>query len=175
MIDRRSPIPTKYSLHGQNLEVVNSARYLGVDIASYLSWKPHITRITNNANKSLGFLRSGSAHAPVNGGPVFLGTILEYFGFIKHFLAEFLLFSTILYVIVGCQFPNNLFLVIFSRGLNSRQFLTSHFRSIYQHQIWLTEHLIRKKNNTQKLLAFRFFLIGKLSVAIEISNYCYAC
>ena len=53
----RSPIPTQYSLHGQTLEVVASARYLGVDIANDLSWKPHITRITNNANKSLGFLR----------------------------------------------------------------------------------------------------------------------
>ena len=53
----RSPIPTQYSRHGQNLEVVNSARYLGIDIASGLSWKPHIIRITNNANKSHGFLR----------------------------------------------------------------------------------------------------------------------
>ena len=53
----RSPIPTQYSLHGQTLEVVASARYLGVDIANDLSWKPHISRITNNANKSLGFLR----------------------------------------------------------------------------------------------------------------------
>ena len=53
----RSPIPTQYSLHGQTLEVVASAGYLGVDIANDLSWKPHISRITNNANKSLGFLR----------------------------------------------------------------------------------------------------------------------
>ena len=53
----RSPIPTQFSLHGQNIEVVNSARYLGVHIASDLSWKPLITRITNNANKSPGFLR----------------------------------------------------------------------------------------------------------------------
>ncbi|MCG8045233.1 MAG: hypothetical protein JAY66_06065 [Candidatus Thiodiazotropha taylori] len=52
-----SPIPTQYTLHGQTLEVVKSARYLGVDIASNLSWKPHITRITNSANKTLGFLR----------------------------------------------------------------------------------------------------------------------
>ena len=37
-------------------------------------------------------------HVPVNGGPVFPGTILGYFGLIKHFLAEFLLFSTILYI-----------------------------------------------------------------------------
>ena len=40
----------------------------------------------------------GCAHAPVNGGPVFPGTILGYFGLIKHFLAEFLLFSIILYI-----------------------------------------------------------------------------
>ena len=53
----RTPIPTQYTLHGQTLEVVLSARYLGVNIASDLSWKPHIARITNSVNKSLGFLR----------------------------------------------------------------------------------------------------------------------
>ena len=53
----RSPLPNSYVLHGQTLEVVSSAKYLGVDIASDLSRKPHITRITNTANKSLGFLR----------------------------------------------------------------------------------------------------------------------
>ena len=53
----RSPLPTKYTLHGETLEEVASARYLGVDIANDLSWKTHISRITNTANKSLGFLR----------------------------------------------------------------------------------------------------------------------
>ena len=53
----RSPHPSSYILHGQTLEVVSSAKYLGVDIASDLSLKPHITRITNTAKKSLGFLR----------------------------------------------------------------------------------------------------------------------
>ena len=38
---------------------------------------------------------------PANGGPVFAGTILGYFGFIKHFLTEFLLFSTIFYIILA--------------------------------------------------------------------------
>ena len=51
----RSSLPTKYTLHGETLEEVASARYLGVDIANYLSWKIHISRITNTANKSLGF------------------------------------------------------------------------------------------------------------------------
>ena len=46
-------------------------------------------------------MKEGSAHAPVNGGPVFPGIILGYFGFIKYFLADFLLFSTILFIILG--------------------------------------------------------------------------
>ena len=37
--------------------MVTCARYLGVDISSDLSWKSHISRITNSANKSLGFIR----------------------------------------------------------------------------------------------------------------------
>ena len=57
----RSPIQPLYSLHGQTLEVVASARYLGVDNANDLSWKvskgakirnrynqvPHLTQDTN--------------------------------------------------------------------------------------------------------------------------------
>ena len=43
----RSRSPIQYSLQGHTLAVVASARYLGVDIANDLSWKPHITRITN--------------------------------------------------------------------------------------------------------------------------------
>ncbi|MCG7869528.1 MAG: reverse transcriptase family protein, partial [Candidatus Thiodiazotropha taylori] len=53
----RSPINTLYHLHGQVLEVVTSARYLGVDISRGLSWNSHIDRITANANRTLGFLR----------------------------------------------------------------------------------------------------------------------
>jgi len=46
-----------YRLHGQILEVVDSAKYLGVSISDDLSWNKHITNITTNANKSLGFIR----------------------------------------------------------------------------------------------------------------------
>ena len=38
----RSPLPTKYTKHGETLEEVASARYLGVDIANDPSWKTHI-------------------------------------------------------------------------------------------------------------------------------------
>ena len=43
-------INSVYTLHGQILEAVTSARYLGVDISSGLSWNSHIDRITENAN-----------------------------------------------------------------------------------------------------------------------------
>ena len=52
---RFSP-PCKHTIHSEALEAVASARYPGVDIANDLSWETHITRITNTANKSLGFL-----------------------------------------------------------------------------------------------------------------------
>ena len=48
---------TNYVLHGQVLESVTSARYLGVDISSNISWKTHVDRITGNANRTLGFIR----------------------------------------------------------------------------------------------------------------------
>ena len=50
-------INTVYTLHGQILEVVTSAKYLGVDISSGLSWNSHINRITGNANRTLGYIR----------------------------------------------------------------------------------------------------------------------
>ena len=46
-----------YTLHGQDLEVVTSAKYLGVDISSGLSWNPHIDRITKNATRTLNFIQ----------------------------------------------------------------------------------------------------------------------
>jgi hypothetical protein len=53
----KNPFPTKYYLHGVELESVTSARYLGVDISEDLSWEGHIDRITKKGNQCLGFLR----------------------------------------------------------------------------------------------------------------------
>jgi len=53
----KKPIPTSYSLHGQTLETADHAKYLGVVIGSTLKWIFHISRITCNANRSLGFVR----------------------------------------------------------------------------------------------------------------------
>ena len=46
-------INTSYSMHGQVLDSVDSARYLGVDITSDLNFTQHINRTTSNASKSL--------------------------------------------------------------------------------------------------------------------------
>ena len=52
----RKAINTVYTLHGQILEVVTSAKYFGVDISSGQSWNSHIDRITGNANRTLGYI-----------------------------------------------------------------------------------------------------------------------
>ncbi len=53
----RTPINTLYNLHGQILQSVASAKYLGVTISNNLTWNTHIHQITNKANKTLGFVR----------------------------------------------------------------------------------------------------------------------
>ena len=46
----QNPIPTQYTLHNCILESVSSAKYLGVDISSDLSWDTHINRISKKAD-----------------------------------------------------------------------------------------------------------------------------
>ena len=53
----KNPIPTQYTLHNCLLESVSSAKHLGVNISSDLSWETHINRISKKANNTLGFLR----------------------------------------------------------------------------------------------------------------------
>ena len=50
-------IKTQYMLHGQLLETVSRAKYLGIAITSDLRWNAHINSISLKANKSLSFLR----------------------------------------------------------------------------------------------------------------------
>ena len=46
-----------YTLHGQSLKSVESAKYLGVTITSDLRWNCHVSNITNKGNQTLGFLK----------------------------------------------------------------------------------------------------------------------
>ena len=48
---------SSYSLHGQQLEVVDSSKYLGVKVTSDLSWSSHIADVAGKANRTVGFLR----------------------------------------------------------------------------------------------------------------------
>ena len=53
----KNPIKFNYSLHGQVLQHVTSAKYLGVTIQSDLKWNTHINNICKKANNTLGFLK----------------------------------------------------------------------------------------------------------------------
>lgn len=53
----KNVINNKYFLHGQVLESVPNAKYLGVDVSSGLNYNTHISRITTSANRTLGFIK----------------------------------------------------------------------------------------------------------------------
>ena len=52
----RQQIHSQYTLHGENLESVDCARYLGVNITKDLCWNTHINQITSKANRTFGFV-----------------------------------------------------------------------------------------------------------------------
>ena len=54
---KKNRVSFPYKLHGQVLEDVNSAKYLGVTITDDLSWNRHIQQVTSKANSKLGFLK----------------------------------------------------------------------------------------------------------------------
>ena len=53
----RQLIHSQYTLHGEILESVDSARYLGVSISKDLTWNTHINEIVTKANRTLGFVK----------------------------------------------------------------------------------------------------------------------
>ena len=54
---KAKPITANYDLLGHQLELVKSAKYLGVTIQSNLNWNIHINDITSKGNNTLSFLR----------------------------------------------------------------------------------------------------------------------
>ena len=44
----------QYTLHGQVLETVDGAKYLGVTISQHLNWNTHMHNITAKVNRNLG-------------------------------------------------------------------------------------------------------------------------
>jgi hypothetical protein len=57
VINKTKKTEANYHLHGHTLELVTSAKYLGLTITNKLQWDQHINNITAKANKTLGFLR----------------------------------------------------------------------------------------------------------------------
>ena len=53
----RKPVMSRYFMHNQKLESVDTAKYLGVNISKDLSWNTHINNITASANRTLGFVK----------------------------------------------------------------------------------------------------------------------
>ena len=53
----RTPVRYQYVLHGQVLEAVDHAKYLGLEISNDLNWNTHIQNLTTKANRTLGFVR----------------------------------------------------------------------------------------------------------------------
>lgn len=80
--NRKKPIKASYHLHGEQLQQVNSAKYLGVELSNNLKWDKHIANIIAKANKSSTFLwRSLKACPPrihVHCYQTFVRPILEY-------------------------------------------------------------------------------------------------
>ena len=47
--------PVEYSIMGENLEVVNEYKYLGVVLDKELRWNKHVQKITSEAHRTIGF------------------------------------------------------------------------------------------------------------------------
>ena len=53
----KTKIASQYQLHGQSLELVDSAKYLGVTVQLNREWDKHVQDATNHGNRLLGFMR----------------------------------------------------------------------------------------------------------------------
>ena len=53
----RKPVMSRYFMHNQELESVDTAKYLGVNISRDLGWNTHINKIAADANRTLGFVK----------------------------------------------------------------------------------------------------------------------
>ena len=49
----RKPVMCRYFMHNQELDSIDTAKYLGVTISKDLSWNTHINNVTASANRSV--------------------------------------------------------------------------------------------------------------------------
>ena len=62
--NKRLPIIRGYTIHDHVLEVVPSAKYLGVTLDPKLNWNAHIASTCLKANRTRGFLQRNTQHCP---------------------------------------------------------------------------------------------------------------
>jgi hypothetical protein len=65
-ITTRSPLQSKYTIHGQVLNNVNSAKYLGLNIHKALSWDVYINKVNQKAHNTLSFSTRNISRWPTN-------------------------------------------------------------------------------------------------------------
>lgn len=64
--NKRKPITASYTIHGQELELVDAAKYLGVYLDSKLSFNTHVDAVTKKANSTRAFLSRNLSHCSRN-------------------------------------------------------------------------------------------------------------
>ena len=64
MCRKRNPLTRMYTISGQILQEVSSARYLGVNITNKLDWSKHVASTTKKSNGTLAFLRRNLKTCP---------------------------------------------------------------------------------------------------------------
>jgi hypothetical protein len=60
--NKRKPVLTSYSIHGHELELVNSSKYLGVHLDSKLNFNMHVDTVAKKANSTRAFLSRNIGH-----------------------------------------------------------------------------------------------------------------
>ena len=62
--NKKKPISAQYFLHGEQLQQVQNAKYLGVELINDLSWNKHISNISSKANKTSAFIHRNLRGCP---------------------------------------------------------------------------------------------------------------
>ncbi|KAK3098073.1 hypothetical protein FSP39_015909 [Pinctada imbricata] len=62
--NKRKPLLSTYTIHGVPLASVKTAKYLGLNISTNLTWTPHIDNIAKKANNITAFLRRNISTCP---------------------------------------------------------------------------------------------------------------
>ena len=55
-----------YNIHNTNLQEVNTAKYLGVNINNKLSWNDHISSMLKKAHSTFGFIQRNVSSCPID-------------------------------------------------------------------------------------------------------------